>query len=254
MKIINRFIPILSSFLIFFLIEIVFALPKQFYWAIILCLVIVFLGIYQLMDYNFKSGKFWRNVLTPVLFLSSCFIFLIFAEGNFLKHIFLGCFVALIWVFLETIFVQYHFRPKYQVHSLENISVNINLLTVFLMTSGFFSLIIFLGLSLWPFLAAFALISLFLTHQIVWASDHTIKTGWRHIVITALLATEVFWVVSFLPVSVYVSGLVVTISYYLITGLSRNWLLGIKEKKVVIRYLAIGVVSLIIILATAKWF
>ena len=80
------------------------------------------------------------------------------------------------------------------------------------------------------------------------------KNGWAYVIIITLATVEIFWAVSFLPTSIYVNGMVVVISYYLLAGLARNWLLGIRGRKVVKRYLLISFVALAIVLLTAKWF
>jgi hypothetical protein len=155
---------------------------------------------------------------------------------------------------LEVIFLRFQLSSRYQAHSLENISTHLSLLTVFLVASSFFSLRIFLGVPLWLLIISFGFILALATYQLIWSSDTKLVTSWPYISVITIVATEIFWAVGFLPTSVYVNGLVVTISYYLMTGLARNWLLGIQEGKVIKRYLLISTITLIIILATAKWF
>ena len=88
----------------------------------------------------------------------------------------------------------------------------------------------------------------------VWASGATLKSAWPYVLVISIATLQVFMVVSFLPTSIYVSGLLVTLAYYVMTGISRNWLLDIKDKKVIQRYLIISSVFFILILLTAKWF
>ena len=52
----------------------------------------------------------------------------------------------------------------------------------------------------------------------------------------------------------YVNGLIVALLYYVSVGIGRNWLLGIRQPSVFRRYLAIGLMSLLAVLASAKWF
>jgi len=68
-----------------------------------------------------------------------------------------------------------------------------------------------------------------------------------------LIISEIFLTVSFLPSSIYVNGMLVTISYYMLSGLARNWLIGIKDKRVVKRYVVTSLSLLVLILLTAKW-
>lgn len=254
MKFINRIIPLLATLVVFVLFEQLLKTPKQIYWLSGFTFLVVILSVWQLNNRQLKNGKFWYLVITPVLFLAGGLIFLSFLEGRFFKQFFLVVFAVLIWAFLEVVFLKFHLRAKYQTHSLENISTHLNLITIFLIASGFFSLIVFLGISTSLLIIIFAIVNTLLVYQLIKLSDVSLVVGWPYILATVVVITEIFWAVSFLPTSVYVNGLIVTIIYYLITGLTRNWLLGVREGKVVKRYLLISVISLVIVLLSAKWF
>lgn len=254
MKIFNRIIPALSAIIIFILLEKLFQTPKQIFWITFVVVAFSILSIWQLTDRKLLSKKFWQFIITPVLLLTSGILSLSFLEGVIIRQIFLVILVVAVWTYLEVVYLWLHFRPKYQPHSLENISTHLNLLTIFLTASGLYSLIIFFGLSLWALIVIFAIISTLLTHQMVWASGTTLKSEWPYVVVISLAVLQVFVIVSFLPTSIYVGGMLVTLSYYVMTGISRNWLLDIKDKKVIKRYLVISSIFLILILLTAKWF
>ena len=251
MKFFNRIIPALAALLIFILLEQMLKTPEQLIWLVALTLAVTVLSVWQLADQGFKDKKFWWLLTTPFFLLLGGISFLSFLEGVFLKHFFFLILVVLIWSFLEVVFLRFHFRPKYQAYSLENISTHLNLITVFLTASSLFSFVIFLGLFWWLAIGVFIVIVLLLAHQSIETDSFA---GWPYVLVITLLTTEIFWAVIFLPTSVYVNGIIVTIGYYLITGLIRNWLLEIRGKKVVFRYLLISVICLIIILVTAKWF
>lgn len=254
MKIFNRAIPAFSAIIIFILLEKLFQTPKQIYWITFVVIIFSILSIWQLTDRKLLNKKFWQFIITPVLLLASGILFLSFLEGAIIRQIFLVILVGAIWTYLEVIYLWLHFRPKYQPHSLENISTHLNLLTIFLTASGLYSLIIFFGLSLWALIIIFAIISILLTHQMVWASGATLKSEWPYVLVISISVLQVFIVVSFLPTSIYVNGLLVTLVYYVMTGISRNWLLDIKDNKVIQRYLIISSIFFILILLTAKWF
>ena len=254
MKFINRIIPLATALIVFILFEQLLKEPKQIYWLSFFSFLVVILSIWQLNNRQLKNGKFWHLVITPALLLGGGLIFMSFLEGRFFRQFFLLVFAILIWAFLEVIFLKFHFRAKYQTHSLENISTHLNLITIFLVASGFFSLIIFLGVPVSLLIIIFAIVNALLVYQLIKISDVIFVAGWPYILATVVVITEIFWAVSFLPTSVYVNGLIVTIAYYLITGLARNWLLGVRESKIVKRYLLISVISLAMILLSAKWF
>ncbi|NUM25093.1 MAG: hypothetical protein HUU49_00545 [Candidatus Buchananbacteria bacterium] len=254
MIIINRLIPWLSAFLILLILEQILATPKQLHWLIGMALALVILGVWQLMDRQIFNKRFVELVTTPVLFLGSGILFLSFLQGNLLKQAVILILALLIGIYLEVILFRFQIRPRYQPHSLDNISTHLGLLALFFLSSGLFSLIVFLGLPLWSAALIFGGGCLLLTSQLLWVSETTFVRSWQFVFVISLVAMEVFLVVGFMPTSINVNALIVSLGYYLMDGLARNWLLGIKEKKVIRRYLLIAVFSLIIILATAKWF
>ncbi len=254
MTIINRLIPWLSAFLIFLVLEQILQTPKQIYWLAGFTLVIKIFSIWYLSRRQFLTRQFFELIITPVIFLVGGLLFIIFLQGSLLKQFLVVVLALFSGVYLEVIFLRFQIRPKYQPHSLENIVTHLGLLALFFIASGLFSIIVFLGVSLLIATLIFAAVCLLLSNQLLWVSDTTLRRSWPFAVVVSLVETEIFLVVAWLPTSVYVSGFIVALCYYLVDGLSRNWLLGIKEAKVFRRYLIIAGISLITVLVTAKWF
>lgn len=254
MKILNRSIPWLVALPIFIGFLRVFRAPEEIYFAIPIIFLVIILGVWQLTGRTVRSEKFWRFSVTPVFFVAGGTLFFSFLEGPILRQIFLVIFSFLIWVYFEVLFLWFHDRSRYQVHSLENISTNLDLLSLFFISSGLYSINIFFGFSIWYLLLIFATISTLLTYQLIWTSEVNLKSGASYVAVITLIISEAFLVVHQLPSSIYVNGLIITLGFYLMTGLSRNWFLGIKEKKVLKRYLLISIAFLLLVLVTAKWF
>jgi len=253
-KYLNRAIPWITSIVSLLAIEQIFEKPKQVYWlvAFILCLIII--SVWQLLNRKIKEKRFWFLLFTPLLFFLGSSLFLSFLQGRYIKHFF-AVFVAVsLGIFFEVIHSKFHNRIKYQPHSLETVSFNLNIVSIFLLSSGFFSLILFLGFSVLLFATLFTLTVLFLNFQLAWFTGSRFEISKWYILTIVLIMTEAFWAINYLPTSVYVNAALLTSGYYLLAGLSRNWLLDIKEPKVVKRYLFTTLIISVIILITAKWF
>lgn len=253
-KIINRLMPLAVPVVVFFAVEEIYRHPDWLFAAAALILILIFGSIWQLTGRHITSQKFWRFVITPVLFSAGALIYLIFLKSELFKQVFLLGYVIMIWISLEVIFLRFNFRPKYQVHSLENIFTHLDIITIFLVSSGLYSLIAFLGFDLWTMLSILAVVVLALSYQLVWTSDATIGSGWPFALVLTLTVSESFLAVSYLPTSVYVGAMMVSLSYYCVGGLSRNWFLGNRGGKVVRRYLVTGAILAVLVLVTAKWF
>jgi len=253
MKYLNKLIPWVAAAAIFTLLEMILVSPKRFYYSAGLIILIVAYGVWQLSGQKITSFKYWRFFITPLILIGSGLNFFLYLEGSLTVHFFVLVMTVLIWLYLEVIYLRLYFRPKYEPYSLENITVYVDLLSIFLLASSLYSTIIFLDINIWLLIGLFAIICFLASAQLIWASGITMIFGWRHLAVIVLSVTEVFYVVSFLPTSVYVNGFLVAICYYLISGLIRNWLLDIRENRVIKRYLVVSILCIVIILLTAKW-
>lgn len=251
---IDRFLPLVCALAVFALLELIIRSPRLIYALAPLILIFVFLSLWQLTGRKSRNGKLWRFLIAPFIFILGGLLCLSFLEGFYLRQ-FLSLIIAgLLGIFLEMVYLWLHARPKYQPHALENISAHLNLLAVFLIASGAYSLIIFINFPFWPLTLIFAFLILLLTYQLCWVENILFPSSGPYLAVSILATTEVFLAVSFLPTSAYVSALIVALVYYLITGLLRNLFLGIKEKSVIRRYLLISLIVFLAIMATAKWF
>jgi len=253
MKLLNQLIPALSALAIFILLQSLISAPKNIFYVILAAVLLTVFSIWRLTGQKLMSGKFWRFLITPLLFMGSAVAFYIFLEGPIFRRLFVLGVAVLLFAYLEIIFLRFHYRPKYEPYSLENITVHLDLLAIFFAASSFFSLMLFLNTNFWLLALLFVGIGFLAAGQLIWASGLTLAVGWPPAAILVLLTGEVFYVVSFLPTSVYVNGLIVALAYYFFSGLIRNWLLDIRESLVIKRYLIVSLVCLIIILLTAKW-
>ena len=178
---------------------------------------------------------------------------MVFLEGESTRQLVTIIVTVAVWIFLKVTFLYFFFRPKYEAHTLENISSYLNLITVFLFCTSVFNLIILLRVPAWlGAIGSMVLVGL-LSYQLFWIDNLAFRTQWRTVAVITLVTGELFLAVSFLPTSVYVNALLMTLGYYTMTGLARNWLLNIRERRVIARYLLISCSILVIMLLTAKW-
>ena len=254
MALINRFIPWIVSLLSLVLVEQIFAAPHQVFWLASYLVVAVVLSVWQLAGRRLRNAKFWRFLMTPVLFSLAGLLFLSFLKGPIVRQLALLGYAVAVWLYLEIIFLRFNFRPKYQIHSLENIFTHLELITIFLVSTSFFGISVFLGIALWMLTICFAVVVALFSYQVVWTSDTTMVAAWPYAAIVALTMTEIFFAVGYLPTSVYVGGVIVAASYYLITGLTRNWLLGNHQWRVVRRYTYVAAAVTLVALVSARWF
>jgi hypothetical protein len=212
------------------------------------------LCVWQLLDRKLFSLDFLRVLLLPLLLAFGGIFLLVFLEGILVRHVIAFGIGFLLWLYLQVIFLRFHAHDRYQQHALENISSYINVVTAFLFFSSLLSVQVFLSpVSFWELAILAGLVSMALLYQQFWASEIKPRVHWRYIAILGMFFFEVFVAVSFLPTSVFVSGILLTVCYYSSSGIIRNWLHGIQEMRVIRRYVVLSLLTLAVVLLSAKW-
>ncbi len=254
MRLFNRIIPWVSAFAFWLLAIQMISLPQYAVWLGCIALGLVVIATWQLTGRSIVNVRFWRLLITPLLSLGAGLLFLSFIETSLLKQVTILTLVIFLWAYLEILFLRFHFRPRYQAHSLENITAHLSALGVFFAGSGMLGLSIFIGLPQWQMAIAWAVFIFALVYELSWSSGLTVKTTWHYLAVITVISTELFVAVYFLPTSMYVGGVLLATSYYLMIGLARNWLLDVKEPSVVKRYVGVSMAVIVAVLLTAKWF
>lgn len=250
---INRLLVWVVGFILLACFWLVIFFPDWLYILAPFSLLATLFFILHLVNYQIKKSQFWVFIITPVIFIFSSWLFLIFIESLKLSLLYSLVFAWVIFIFIKAIFLYLYRRPKYQPHALENISGYLNLLAVFLLAAGLYNFKFFIGFDAWYVLVLVPLAVWLLLLQLFNLSNIAFKKSWLISAIITLVIAQVVWATNYLPTSAYVDGLIVALVYYLLAGIARNWLLDIRERRVVVRYLLICIISLLIILLSAKW-
>ncbi len=251
---INRLLPIITPILIFAGLELFFFKPSFIYFIFIFLILIIGGATWKIIGKGLVDIKVrWLYLLTPLSFLTSSVLFLMFLERPWARHLLALSLAIFCGVFLENIFIYIYQHAKYQAHSLENISNYLNLAAMFLFNASLFGFSVFLNVALWKLSLISLVFTFALTFQTIWINKINLRAAPLQISAICLILFEIFWAVSFLPTAFYVNGLVIAISFYLMNNLMRLHLLGNLNKKIIRRYLIICGFIIFIILLTAQW-
>ncbi|MFH1766543.1 MAG: hypothetical protein ABH826_00400 [Patescibacteria group bacterium] len=228
--------------------------PSYTTLAMILLFLLPALLFARLLTWEIKRLSFWIFLCTPMFFVLSSIFLLLFLEQTSVEII-LALVVSLgVWLYAENLFSFYHLPSAYQAYALEYLSLAIYLLSSFFFTSGAFATQLFLQLPAWvPALAVFWAV-LFATTGMFWVSKVAQEISTPFAFIGALILSEFYVVLTFLPTSFMSNAAIFTVLLYLFLGLSRAHVLEKLSSVVLRRYLLIGSIFLLIVLATARWF
>lgn len=224
--------------------------------ALMLIAVLAVGGLFvRLIGFAPKTFEFWMLLGTPLLFLVSSFGLLLFLENQTAAAA-LGAFVSLfVFFFAEHVFSYVHLPANYETYAIEHLSLVLNVASVFFVSVVAFGTRIFLTAyaPLWLLSALFFVVSLFVIFGTLWASKVSPSKARLYAVCGALLVTEIFLTVTFLPTGFYTNAAILSLIAYLFLGLTRARFVESLSKSTVQRYVGTGVVLLLVILGTAQW-
>lgn len=193
------------------------------------------------------------QVFTPLYLVAGEVLFLMVLEGHWFRRIVAVLFALLLVVALEDLYLAFHEPERHHAYAPVNIATYMGLVAYFLFAASLFWMMLFFNLPLWLGALILAGLSALLTYQALLSIGRLSLRGWPYVLVMPLVSVELFWVVSFLPTSVYVGAFVLTAAHYAALGTCRNYLLGSLNRRIIIRYLVTGIGLLAIVLMTAKW-
>lgn len=226
----------------------------------------------------YRCGKKMRVsnfslIVSGVLFVVVHHVMFLFLEGVWFIHGFIILTSGIFFMFLYSIYERFIFQKKGQSfienegtarraegtssYALENIIGYFNLLVFFLLTSDVLYIDLNTNQKFMWLLLLFIVSSFFLSYSsFAILNIHFKKITVLYLGVLLLAVVEIFWVISFLPISVYSKGVLVTLAYYVVLGLSRHYLIfGEAEltTRVVRRYLIITSVGVVLVFLTSRW-
>ena len=217
----NRFIPSIIFF------------PQYFYAAAVIITSALIILLLKLNKFNFKSKDFWLLAAPCLLLVFFTTLFLLFLNYQAVKHAVIIVIAALNYYF---VFYLYYFLcriTKYTPLSLESLSSYFNVISFLFLGISFYGFINFLNLKVWYLAVLLIIITFILTYQFFWINKIGERQNFLASVLVSILLVEFFWSISFLPVSHFISGLSLTIIYYVLINTLLLHFLGKFDKKII---------------------
>lgn len=253
MMLLSRSIPAVLSFLMFAGFVVVIRNHALLTWVVpTLFLLFLLLG-HLLMRQDFRSKQFWLLLLTPLLLNFTALFFLTILTQTLWQYLLAATVAVVTFWFLQNVFQFLHHERSYQPYAIENISTYANLLSVFFFTAALTSLELYLNVPQALLLLVSLTVFTLLVMQMLWVNKIELRPKIGYLVILPFVFTQVLWASLFLPTNFFIAGLLVTLSYYAVTNISRHHLLDRLEAAIVRRYLIIALLGFLITLSTAQW-
>ena len=254
----NKFLPIITSFLIFFFLETFFFYPKSIYINLILVNLLFFFFIKKLL--KLKVKKRWLSYLTlPSFFTLGIVAYSTMIPNEIIIQFLFALNILFIYLYFKTLYLFFYKKLENKFSSIENIFSFGNFLSFFFLSSSLYGLYSHLSIPIVIILVVMLVIFALLVYNIIFILKLKNKTIENkniiiYIIIFCVILIELASTVSFLPFNHKITGLILSICYYMLVGLAKYYLfLGTIEMKKIKLYLGFGFSAIFFILVTAKW-
>lgn len=244
-------VPFLEGGLIFFSLEFFLFKPQWLFYVIGAISLFIILG-FLVPKQRFLSGKeFWHYLVIPLIFVWSAAVLLLFLENIYFKHFFvLGTGIYIIFYF-ENLFYYLISGKDGSDNAFLRMANQMNVISIFFLSAGFYGIKTFIQLPIWLLAIIFNIFSSGLVYASLWSIKHNLKEIYAEVLIMPLIITELFLAINFLPIGFYTGGAMVGIIYYVMAGVLFNF---VKNKDLVYkRYVIVGAILLLLVVATARW-
>lgn len=252
MILLHRITPLVTALVAAFGFVAMMSLPYPLISAGITLLLVSML-LSRLLKWNATHMGFWTMFGTPFVFLVSAYGFLLLLEIEYQQIALAVIVCSLLFFFVEHVFYYTHLSTRYQMHSLEHMSSVLHLLSIFFIGALGFGARMLLQTPLWALMLSFFVLSGLVLYGTLWVSKVDHARALPYALAGAVLTTEIFTVITFLPTGIYTNAALLVIFLYLFLGLTRAHFLERLSRSVVRRYVGIGSLLFALILGTAQW-
>lgn len=216
-------------------------------------LAITFLLLARLNKWQVTKAPFWMLIGIPFLLTASSFTFMLFLESQS-ETVALGLLTALlVFFFCEHLFTYVHLPAAYQTYAIEYLALMLNIVSVFVLASSAYAFRLFLHTPLYILLSGFFIVALFVFVSTLWVSKIEKEQVRAFSVCGAVILTELFAVMSFLPTGFLTNAAILTVFLYTFLGISRAHVAKKLSRRVLVRYLATTSVLIAVVFGTAQW-
>jgi hypothetical protein len=191
--------------------------------------------------------------ISPIILLLSAYTFSLIQESAWLIWLVTGVTVIVYALLMKNVTVFVCQPARYIPYSLQHISTYTNVLSSFFFYVSIFIFYILQITHLRYLLAMTVVVTALLVWQTVWSQKIAWQRSWMFVIYMTLVMTEMVWLLHFWPVSFFVSGLTLTLAFYVLLHLSRHQLTETLTRTVAWRYVIISGLALTLLYGSASW-
>lgn len=246
-KLLSFLVPIITIGLL----EFFYFLPKTIFLVLFLLFLFYVFVIWFFCREN-NSKIVWFYLVLPVCFTYSLIAFTILINVKYVQ-IFFILNTVFIYLYYRSIYLLMFDRKNYPNNSLENFSAFGNFIAFYFTCSTIYGFQSFLDIEIWILMIILTLFIILIVCQVMYTNKIQVRKWAIFVPVLCLVLIELAWSFSFLTLSHYILGLILAIYYYILIGLTRFYLLAKLDKRIIKLYVYFGMLSMLIVLFTARW-
>jgi len=249
----NRLLILIAPIFILILLEILLFWPSMIYAVLVLACLLIIIAYWRFINTSQSISSQWSFIILPILLLISSIAYTsILSSHNTIQIIFI----------LDAIFIYYYLKylyyylimpVLYEEYIFNNIFTYGIFLTFFYTASAIYAFQSFLYLPIWPLIFVIFFITALIFYQILAIDKIALNKGIIYILISCLVLVELAWSIFYLPFNYNISGLALTVCYYVLVRLLRLFFINSLNKRIVRLYAIFGLIIIFLIIATARW-
>ncbi len=220
-----------------------FTYPEYLAWILVGTVLVA--GIGGFIPIMRRLGSDWPLLITSAVVSLSAVVFMFFLQDGLIMRwaIFAGV-GLLLWLFFYYIWSEKRRASLYQ---------TICLASVWLFFYSIVNLNDFFKLPPWLVLLGIFCFVAFITYPMLVTKKVRHKRSFFYAIIIGLMFSQLFWVITFWPVTVFVSSVFLLILFYAFSSISASYLQDILDCARLTQYITLTIILGALVLATANW-
>ncbi len=229
--------------------QIILVYPNSL-WILALATVALLLPALFELGGRVFDRRFAFSLIATSLLLGSFYLFISLLANNIVVQI---LWLIMIWHLYRYLFASRKYIVSGDINDWAQMSLYAGLVTIFLASASLFGLQAFLSLSPWPLLGVLTLVLLANTSSLAYSQGWYVKENMWLWPWLSLMVAEIAMMISFLPLNYLISGILSTLAYYSAINFVRLYLTKKLSGRRIKNYALFTVISLAVILLTARW-
>lgn len=251
----NKRLPFITAVFNYILLQVYFFWPSLIYIALVFQILVFLFVIRQFLRASKRkySGRWYHYFIWPFNFTFGLVAFSVLIPSTLILQAVFLVYFLLVFYYLKLVYRRLLKPDTFDRPEFDNFSSYANFVSFYFLSSAIYGLQTFLNVNISSLIFAVILFAYLTIFQVYWVNKIDLKKNLHFVLFIVLILTQIAWATSFLTLSFYILGLILAVSYYILIGIVRFYILGTLDARLVSLYLIFGFSSILLVLLTTRW-